>query len=68
MENKKIIRPKRVVRMKASSIRIPEGDMGLILSACFSCGESRSEFLRAALKERALRILGGQDQGNIREQ
>jgi hypothetical protein len=61
MEKKKII-TKPTVRMKLSSIRIPEGDVPLIIAACFSAGESQSQFLRIAVKERALRILGSDQQ------
>jgi uncharacterized protein (DUF1778 family) len=32
----------------------------LMIAAAYQTGESRSEFLRTAVRERAMRILGGQ--------
>jgi hypothetical protein len=37
-------------------------DKDLWIAACYRVGESRSEFLRVAIRERAMRVLGATDQ------
>jgi hypothetical protein len=41
---------------------MPRRDKDLWIAACYRVGESRSEFLRTAIRERALKILSSADQ------
>jgi uncharacterized protein (DUF1778 family) len=43
-----------------SNYRMTQQDRDLMLAACTTCGESRSEFLRTAVRQRALEVLGRQ--------
>ena len=59
MEKQKVRKPK-AKKVRSNYFMSPR-DRDLVLAACSTIGESRSEFLRIACRERALRILAGQD-------
>jgi uncharacterized protein (DUF1778 family) len=46
--------------MLLSSYRIPRRDDELIVAACASAGISRSEFMRTALRQVALKMIAAQ--------
>jgi len=46
-------------RQWASNYRMSIAERNLMVAACAAAGESRSEFLRRSVHERALRILAG---------
>jgi len=55
-------RPRILTKQKRvrSNYIMSKKDLDLMIAASLSIGESRSEFLRVAVRERALRILAGE--------
>ena len=54
MEKKRVL-TKRAMRL--SSTRLPEALIDIVIAACRVEGVSRSEFFRAALREKAIKVI-----------
>jgi hypothetical protein len=60
--NKKSPRVSTKEKQLRGAYVMPRRDKDLWIAACYRVGESRSEFLRVAIRERALKILNSADQ------
>jgi uncharacterized protein (DUF1778 family) len=61
MELKQVTTKRVLTKRKAevSTYRLTRSDRQLMIEACLFLGESRSEFLRVAVRQRALKVLSG---------